>query len=568
MTPVLIELSEKVSSQIKAADELERQAEIMKAEFPRLLNDLVMMTGRPIRLRWDFTIETASTDCIAEVNISPWYFINGLRRVGYGSAYHEAGHILFSRYLGTRFLQRAEKLGGETLVHIVNILMDRKDDAQVPARAPGFADDLRKRLLHICLMGLEQEFEAKLKGLTEKEKQQALRHWKPVDVYEDFFFAAKWHKRPRTQKVKSIMKYIRTKRLIQADGEELLWIAQKIKNVLGEPIADETSSSLSKQEQQFCGLCVSAENSENGQGKSNSNFIKIHPSLAKAIQIIAKAYVASARHSGRKELLLKIKAPKIIHPGPISVGREEKIPVKKMEQKSENAVKYQALKSEILSYINNLVQKLKRIDTPSEFTLYGQDDGELDLGEVARIASGFHGIYMEEVTERDIDAEIHLSIDNSSSMSGRKLQKAKMIATLFSEAMLSLNENVIGHVWGYSSEAIYDFGLPNQNSDFVNLEAEGGNSDTHMLAHVGTNLAKSRKKRKILLVIADDGPDDMKLAAKICAQLMARGIIIVHFLVGVHATPDIYPVELIFTEMQEVLDEFGDILEEIIKNLR
>jgi len=51
-------------------------------------------------------------------------------------------------------------------------------------------------------------------------------------------------------------------------------------------------------------------------------------------------------------------------------------------------------------------------------------------------------------------------------------------------------------------------------------------------------------------------------------QLLARGVIPVHLLVGVHGTPQIYPVELIFSDMGECLEEFGSVMETIIRHLR
>ncbi|HSX24943.1 MAG TPA: hypothetical protein VLG69_03180, partial [Candidatus Andersenbacteria bacterium] len=126
----------------------------------------------------------------------------------------------------------------------------------------------------------------------------------------------------------------------------------------------------------------------------------------------------------------------------------------------------------------------------------------------------------------------------------------------------------VGHLWAFSSVAIYDFGPPSNTSGFVTIEGEAGNSDTHMLRVVGKQLSTSHKRRKVLIVLCDDGPDDMKEAKKLSHQLLARGIIVVHLLVGVHGTPSIYPFELLYTSMEECLGEFGDLIESIIKNLK
>jgi hypothetical protein len=243
------------------------------------------------------------------------------------------------------------------------------------------------------------------------------------------------------------------------------------------------------------------------------------------------------------------------------------VPIKTLKGGPQYVAAYQEYLSSTRQYIQPLVKKLRRLDSPSEFTIYGQDEGELDLAEAARIATGLPGYYMETVTERNIDAELHLAIDCSGSMIGSKVEQAKQITTLFCEGILSRTE-LCGHLWSFNSEAICDFGTVSRDSAFVSIGGAGGNSDTHMLRHVGANLAKSKKRRKVLLVLADDGPDNMELAAQASKQLMARGIVVIHLLVGVHGTPDIYPFELIYTSMEDCLSQFGDLLETIIKHLK
>ncbi len=295
---------------------------------------------------------------------------------------------------------------------------------------------------------------------------------------------------------------------------------------------------------------------------------KLPATLAKALQKMAAQYVATVRSSGLKGLLARLKAMSVVHPGPLSSGSKETVPVKKVPPDAKHAAAYQSLLADVQSQVGPLIQRLRRIDNPSEFEIYGQDEGELDLSESARIATALSGYHMETVTERDIDAELHLAIDCSGSMSGDKVRSAKKLAVVFSEAVTALHPACEGHLWAFSSEAIYDFGKPSTNSGFVTIEGEAGNSDTHMLRVVGSQLAKSYKRRKILLVLCDDGPDNMEEAKKLSHQLLARGIIVVHLLVGVHGTPSIYPFELLYTSMDECLAEFGDLIENIIKNLK
>ncbi|MDA0208304.1 MAG: hypothetical protein O3B64_02780 [bacterium] len=95
-----------------------------------------------------------------------------------------------------------------------------------------------------------------------------------------------------------------------------------------------------------------------------------------------------------------------------------------------------------------------------------------------------------------------------------------------------------------------------------------GNSDTHMLQIVGPALAQSEHKRKVLLTLCDDGPDSVPQVRRLTDMLMARGILAVHLMVGVHGTSSIYPIELIYTSMEECLDQFGELIETIITHVR
>lgn len=538
----------------------ERDMQILKNILPQLINDISMIIGRPFELIWDPTIPTASTDCKAQVRMTPFFFLNGLREVGFGTGYHESGHIKYSPY-GTELLTRAHREGGDELQSIMNIMLDRKDDLLTADDAPGFAPTLRERLAYICTMTRRSLVTDRLPKVSQAQVTKLLKNWKAANAHEDFFFAAKWHKRPRTAESARAMKYLKRERLLKAGQEELMWIAHRINGILG-PRPASMNARLNLSQMLMIALAVAAGSPDGDQE------VRVSPKLLKAINQVTKQFLGAVRKSGIEQLLKTIKNLDMMWPGPISTGLSETVPVKKMQLSGKYQAKYQELLSEVQYLVDPLVDELKKLDTPSEFTIYGQDEGELDLTEAARIATGLSGYYMDTVLERDVDAEIHLAVDCSSSMCGQKLRQAKQIGVLFSEALMALSETCTGHSWAFSSIAIYDLGEPSRETALMGIKGEAGNSDTHMLHHVGQALAKSQKRRRILLVLCDDGPDNIEKAREITQQLMARGIIVVHLIVGVHGTPNIYPIELLFTSMQECLEEFGTLLQTVIKNLR
>lgn len=583
----------------------ERDKKILERVFPILCDHLTALIGKPFRLIFDASIPTASTDCIAEVRISPWFFTEGHEEVGFGTGYHESGHIKFSPY-GTKLLAEAYDFGGDILQHITNIILDRKDDILTAGHAPGFASTLRRRLAYVSTMARRQTLaqilstyirntehpkplHAKISAKKEKQKKNLsrsarnlstqktgeahitliLRNWKPTDAYEDFFFAAKWHKRPRIRKVHKAMKLISPKLLLTATPDYLLWAAQEIHAILGDPDEKEKEQGKSQNlknlrkefEQKFIALCLLAASIEMGE--------PLDPALLGNLNAIMAGTLKVGRNQALNNLVKWMRGMRAAYPrGPHSVGREDTVPVKSIPRNGVHAPAYNRILASVQHLVEPLVRKLKRLENPSEYILYGQDEGELDTREVARIATGLSGFRKDIVEERNIDAEIHLCIDRSGSMAGEKIEQAKQIAVLFSEAIMALHPVCAGNIWAFNSKIIYDYGPPSKFPSFVVISADDGNSDTHMLTVAAKKLRESKRKRKVLIMLCDDGPDDLKLAARISRELKESGIIVIHMFIGVHGTPHIYPTELLFSTMEDCLNNFGDILEEIVKNLK
>lgn len=539
----------------------QRDEAILTHEFPRIVNDIVALTGRGVRLIWDPLTQTASTDCIAKVYLAPWFFLKGLRAVGYGTSYHEAGHIVFSPR-GGELMKQSHQQGGDTRRHIMNILLDRKDDMLNADASPGFAPLLRARLAYICTMAYRTVLEKRGLDVSNEEAIALLKNWKPAGPWEDFFNAAKWHKRPRTREVARVMKYLRRDRLCKASDAELLWMAEKIHEKIGEPPEQEQSDG-GEDLGTFLMLVAVAAGIEMGIEGG-----EIDAELAKLLAKVAGQHVSNVRAKGLQQLVRLLKQQGMVHPGPLSVGKHDSVPVEKVRPGPQFAARYAELKAEADAHVSKLLREMRRLDSPRHITLRGRDRGRLDTRAVAKIAVGLPGFRKETITERDIDAHIGLAIDCSGSVAGAKLGKLKRIATVFSEAILSNTRALDGHVWGYNSDKIWDFGPVSRQSGFVELKGGAGNSDTHMLRIAGETLARSRRRRRLLLVLTDDGPDSVEDAGKMARQLMSKGIIVIHCLVGVHGVPDIYPVELIFSDMEELLGEFGNVIVTALRNMR
>ena len=292
--------------------------ELFKKEFPYICNDVAMVVCRPFRLICDPAIDTAATDCKANIFLSLRFFTERFIRQAYGSVYHETGHILFSPEAG-EVIAQAKNKGGEELAAIVNLLYDRKDDFLFARENPGFAMTLRRRLAYICLFARYYEWKERLakKGMGNEEILKFLKNWKPYDAYEDFFFVVKWGKSPRLSVTTRALRHCRMRKLEKATPDEILSWAKKIRDILGKMPTIEKQSAI-RRFVCLIQLCSTIERPD-----------KLPPRLARLVATVAKAYVAMVRGDGLKQLEKLLKSARLSYPGPLmSVGLVDDVLVK------------------------------------------------------------------------------------------------------------------------------------------------------------------------------------------------------------------------------------------------
>jgi hypothetical protein len=577
----MLELLEDANSDIDTAilsDETIRTK--LENVMGRLISDIQALVGHPIRLVWDGSTQTAATDCIKTVYFNPYFFLQidpdnpgsereqYFDRIGFGIAYHESGHIVFSPWGGSVMSKASDpsKGGSEFKRSIANIILDRKDDMLVADFAPGFANVLRSRLSFLMTASRRELVRFKNPTATEAEISHLLKGWRPQDKYEDFFFAAKWGKRPRFAETRKAMKVIRRRPLRLADAQTLELMTKKVVEILGEP-------EVIKQSEAMEFLESLTEGEFENTNSSSSLLPGLEGSSMKArVDKIINQVLASIVETGTENQLMQLERKLQNMPPPIprrvSVGLHNYVPLETVRSTTFNSRHYDRFLEDVKHHLAGVEKAFRRLESPEEIWLGGRDDGELDLHQVARIATGLGGYYREIVTDRNVDAELHFAIDTSGSMLGDPLIEAKRMAVLFSEVVRLMHPEIIGNVWAYNSEAVYDFGEPSIDSGFLSMSCTGGNSDTHLLKYASEKLSKSKKHRKVLIVLCDDGPDDIDKARSMSYEMLARGIVVVHIMINVHGVPDIYPFELIYSNLDKAISEFGDLLYSIVSNIK
>ena len=113
--------------------------------------------------------------------------------------------------------------------------------------------------------------------------------------------------------------------------------------------------------------------------------------------------------------------------------------------------------------------------------------------------------------QRITDLFIGVLIDCSSSMTGEKVEKAKVFGTLVAEAVKN-QRGIDLRLFGFNEIEIFDAGNARQCAVHA-LNAWGGNNDAAALQHASDIAQTSARKAKLLIMISDGLPSNCSVAA-------------------------------------------------------
>lgn len=508
-----------------------------KAALPQLRFDMLAIAQRPFELVLDPTIATGATDGRNYIHLNPYPIEASMPELAIGTGYHEAGHIRYSYHL-TGVMSRAHAEGGEVLAHLVNLIMDNHDDARNTREAPGFADVLRGRL----------------KWLFPDHRGR--------NPWEDFAYACKKGTTPRfpesSKAVRLVRRFVKGR---QWTTDAVLAIAKQVRSILSGhlPPVEQTF-----QEQGFRLLMLAIAGVEAGPGLTQRQKQELEQAMSGILSGERKLALKQLQ-----QLLKQLPTQKgLLLPMPTAPHRRK---VTQPEFKRFEALvpgPYRRIVNSVRNHVNRLKAKMTLIDSPVEATERYQQEGDLDVSNLARLVVGFDDCFELTTLESELDAEIHLALDQSGSMVGEKIGFARQVGVLFNEAILGKQPYVDGHLWGYNSNGkatIFDYGPCRFSSPVVLAEADGGNSDYEMLSVIAKQIVRSRRKKRLVILVGDDGPSSPDMVNKLANQLLGAGIPVIHIMVGVFAAPKIFPIQLLFRTFPELIDGFGDILFKIFR---
>lgn len=519
--------------QFQSNSQLEKAIKVL----PLILANMTAIAQKAIEIVFDTSIDTASTDCKSIVNINPYFFEIDMPDLGFGISYHEAGHIRYSENV-TAAIAKANSQGDKVLATIINLIVDRHDDFLNAKDSPGFADCIWQRLQHI------------------------LPKYHCQDPFSDFFYACKKRTAPRFSESHKAMQLIaKFLRRNIWQSEALYETAEKVKKIL--------SAHLPPNELvQSCSIMVKLM----AYAQAISQGPNLSPAQKQRLEKVLSQIIKRGRDAEIKKLRKLLTRPS---------GAGSKLPahnknirkttVKKIQ--SNNRESYQGIFALIRSHVAKLRSRLNNIESPVESEIRFQEEGELDMSNLGRLVLGFKDCFTQTIVETEIDTEIHLVIDQSGSMHGDKIEQARQICVLFNEAILAKKNLLDGHIWGYhdnNQSLVYDYGRCRANLDLSSMTAPelAGNNDPEALSHVASSIIKSKRKKKLIIMIGDDGPANPWVTNRLANQLLSIGIPVIHIMVEVAASPKYFPIELLFRSFSELIEEFGEMLTKMLRWMR
>jgi len=181
------------------------------------------------------------------------------------------------------------------------------------------------------------------------------------------------------------------------------------------------------------------------------------------------------------------------------------------------ADQYEEIKSEVRVGIRALVNKLAWTAQLPTMTEHGYRSGDLDEGALSNLFlhDPLPAVFQRtEITARP-DVAVGIMVDESGSMSGKKIQAAKRVAVMLTEAFNQIAGTRV-RVWGHTTD---DWGkicevmpyVTAQNKcpyGLAKMQARNGNIDGAALWYAAQELAKfdADAERRILFCISDGLP--------------------------------------------------------------
>ncbi len=539
-----------------------------------------LAAGRPIRLELSGH-GTASTDCLSRMTINPDPLLRGDISAFYGRGDHESGHISEDREgtrkdrprrfsdpaYGTELLGRAREDDGEVLQHILNLIMDRRVDYLGAKKRPGNALDIWSRLGD--LLPGEREL---ADGTVEKRRSGTSLECKE-SVFTDFVYACKKHTKAHHACVrKAVAIADKACKRVNAGTHKyaiLLTAAKRVLSILRanatelDQQREQEREEAEKAERAFIEFMRAMIKRELGQNVSQQTYQSFRQVMAqrnarnrqRTLGNLSKSFKA-ATGTGR----LPAPPPPVPAMGPS--GKEGKY-----IRVEPDAAAYAKVLPGARPYILALRKALLELSVPQHQVVHGLTEGEFDIQAIAALVTGRPDCMKVDLLHILLDLAIAFALDVSGSMGGDPVRLGRELGVGFNEAVRTAPQSVDGWLLAFDHD-VYDFGKVCPNNGIAKELGGGWTNEALALRYAAQPLGRSSRRRKVVVVACDGGPNDLKACEQEVKNLLNAGILPIRVLIGVDYSPGTYPVELFFENWRDFCKNFAQTFATIFRMSR
>ncbi len=156
-------------------------------------------------------------------------------------------------------------------------------------------------------------------------------------------------------------------------------------------------------------------------------------------------------------------------------------------------------------HIRRLRPYLERLGTRSEDQYASRRGRRIDIAQVRQaVFRPTPNLLVFSEETQQADAYLGILIDKSGSMSGEKMRRAHLFATLLAESTRGIR-GLTGHVNAFDNDTFYRLGTFQRNA-ITALSAGGANNDAGGLFRATELAIQSGKRHKLLIMISDGTP--------------------------------------------------------------